>query len=59
MEAFSHEKFFSTIVCLTGSIFDVVLGWVFVLIFMLFIIYFILKISDLSSCLPDVCSLVF
>lgn len=49
---FSHEKLFSRIICLTGSLFNVVLGWGFVLVFMFFIIYLVLKLSDLSFSLP-------
>lgn len=59
MDAFSHEKFSSRIICLTGSFFNVVLGWGFGFGFMLFIIYLILKLSDLSSSLPHVCLPVY
>lgn len=39
MEAFSHEKFFSKIICLAGSFFNVVLGWGFVLDFVVYYLF--------------------
>lgn len=51
-EAFSHAKFFSRIICLTGSFLNVVWGWGFVWGFMLFIILLLISFWSFRTFLP-------